>query len=296
MLLPRSERNTSLIPIDDTHGSVRSLAWGRLTLTIAAILLGTALSAPVLTEEEVDPLDAVFPDGRHLLTLNYSRIDAFDADSDLWIPSYSFAYNRRFRFTAQVPYLKVSRKVSDSLDAGDADSASGFGDVSVLIQYDPGANLSANAFVPTTLGLTLGLQLPTGDFREGLGQDAWVATLGGGWLVDFFKDSWLVPAVSYTQSFDEGSKEFEVQRADFEVGAFWLFRSAVWLGIEPNAGYDFVLDDWRLDLAAVLGKAWHNGMALELSWARLDRIDAFAQRDDQQLFLTLSYQFGRPPR
>ena len=51
----------------------------------------------------------------------------------------------------------------------------------------------------------------------------------------------------------------------------------------------------RFDLSLGVGKAWLNGLAVDLSWGQLDRIDALAERDDRELFLTLSYQFGRPP-
>jgi len=261
--------------------------------------LGLLAALPVAAQEaetEASPLAAVFPDGRHLVSLSYSRIDAFDTDIDLLVGSYSYAYDRRFRFTIAAPYVSVSDLVLDPALPEQTSSFSGLGDVSVLVQYDPSANLSANAFVPDTLGLTFGLQMPTGEFREGLGQDTWVASIGGGWLVDFFKDSWLIPAVTYAQSFEEGEANIEVQRMDITLGAYWLFRNAIWLGFVPNVGYDWVEDDTRIDLSASAGKAWLNGVALELIWGRLDRIDALAKRDDRQLFLGLSYQFGSPPR
>ena len=69
-----------------------------------------------------------------------------------------------------------------------------------------------------------------------------------------------------------------------------------WLGIEPVLAYDFEENDAALDWSLVAGKAWSNGVAIDLRWTRLDRIDPAALRDDELVFLGISYQFGAPPR
>ena len=45
----------------------------------------------------------------------------------------------------------------------------------------------------------------------------------------------------------------------------------------------------------VSAEAGRSGLTINLSADRLDRVDPLATREDRQVFMSVSYQFGEPP-
>ena len=254
-------------------------------LSLSFLLLSMAIPAAA-DEDDMQQLAELFPSGRHLLELNYTSVDTIDGDQDIWLPRYTYAYSTSLRFSGSIGVATADK---DSIKRGPTDSV-------LLLQYDPSAQLTANAFVPDTVGLTFGLQIPTGDHSDGLGEDLWAAQLGAGWLVDFPLDFWLLPSIQHDWSFREGRDTASRQRTDIGLGLYWLFAFKGWLGIEPVIAYDHKLEDSGLDWSVVAGKAWSTGWGLELRWSSKDRIDERDIRDDSIFLLGLTYQFGRPPK
>ncbi len=259
----------------------------RRLLLLPWLLLPTASS--LANEEDLVALMEFYPSGRHLIEVTYTSLDTVLGDSDVYVAGYTLAYSNQLRFSAAAAFTELDPEPP-------AGSASGLGDARFLLQYDPSANLTANAFIPENLGLTFALQAPTGDHEEGLGEDLWAAAIGAGWLVDFPLDFWLLPALSYERTFDEGPEALRRERADLSLGLYWLFTHRYWLGIEPILAYDFVADDEAIDWSVVGGKVFASGFGIDLGWSRTDRLQPRGVRDDEILTLNLSYQFGRPPR
>ena len=263
-----------------------------LFFAVVAFLIFGGLSIAVADEADKAELARLFPKGAHRLQMSYTYLNAAEADFAIWVPSYSWAYSRRLRVTGLTGYADAKFHVPNAID--DA-ARSGLFDSFLVVQYDPGRRLTANSFVPNTLGLTFKLRAPTGDAAKGLGLDTWVGTVGAGWLVDFPYRFWLQPTIQYGHSLHQGSLGRDVETAEASLGLYWLFPFRAWLGIKPAFDCDLVLDDCGTNLSLTFGKSWPSGFTINLSADRLDRIDPLATRDDRQVFLSVSYQFGEPP-
>ena len=256
--------------------------------TFLASLLA-ACAGGLQADDDMAQLADLFPTGRHLTELTYTRIDTVFGDQDVWIPRYTYAYSTSLRLAASVGYVESAPSDAGRDRGGQTDSV-------FLLQYDPSAQLTANAFVPDTVGLTMALQAPTGDHDKGIGEDLWAAQLGAGWLVDFPWDFWLLPSLQHEWTFSEGQDAQERERTDLGLGLYWLFPFKAWLGIEPGFAYDHVLDDSAFDWSIVLGKVWSSGWGVDVRWTNADRLEPRGVRDDEILFFALTYQFGAPPR
>ena len=120
----------------------------------------------------------LFPSGRHLVQLSYSRVVSEEAETEICPPTYTSAYSGSLRFSLTTGIVKVDDIDDLRATPQTGKSFSGFADSRLLVQYDPSAKLTANAFVPDTLGITVGVQMPTGDHEKGLSVDAWIGQLG----------------------------------------------------------------------------------------------------------------------
>ena len=246
-------------------------------------------TAAAADDQDMQQLATLFPEGRHLTQLTYTAVDTAVGDRDIYLAGYTYAYSTRLRLSGNVGYTSVE-------PPGPAEKQNGITDTTALLQYDPTASLTANAFVPDTLGFTFELQLPTGDPDKGIGEDLWAAALGGGWLIDFPFDFWLLPSLRHQWTFSEASDAQRRERTDLGLGLYWLFPTKAWLGLEPVLAYDHVVDDDALDWSLVAGKVWSSGWGIDFTWSSTDRLEPRGVRDDQLLLLTLSYQFGEPTR
>jgi hypothetical protein len=253
-------------------------------------LLALCVCTPAIADDEdMLQLATLFPEGRHLAQLTYTALDTAVGDRDIYLAGYTYAYSNSLRFSGNTGYTSVE-------PPSPAKKQNGMTDSTVLVQYDPSDRLSANAFVPETLGLTFELQLPSGDPDKGTGEDLWAATVGGGWLIDFPYDFWLLPSLRHQWTFSEGADAQRRERTDLGLGLYWFFPIKAWLGLEPVLAYDHAVDDDALDWSLVAGKVWSTGWGIDFSWSSTDRFEPQGVRDDQVLLLTLSYQFGEPPK
>lgn len=263
----------------------------RLTALLLTVTLSVAGGANADDADKAE-LARLFPKGAHRVQLSFTRLDAAEADIHIWVPSYSWAYSNRLRLTGLTGYADANFHAPN---AGADSERSGRFDSFLIVQYDPGKRLTANSFVPNTLGFIFKLRAPTGEAEKGLGIDAWSGTIGAGWLVDSPYRFWLQPTIQYERSFAKGSLGADIDRAEASAGLYWLFPFRAWLGVRPSLECNFVLDDCGTNLSLTMGKTWSSGIALSLSVDRLDRIDPLATRDDRQLFLSVSYQYGKAP-
>lgn len=244
-------------------------------------------------EEDTADITSVFFDGRHLLDVGYTKIDGFDGDVTLIIPGYTYSVNNSLRVNAKTSYIALDFPTNEQLGITEKINESGWGDSLIGFQYAPQENLNAGVWVPDTLGLFGSVIMPTGD--DEITGDTWEAEIGGGWLVDFPMNFWLLPAVAYRNTFNAGETTYRVDEVGVGLGFYWLFPFRAWLGIEPYYGWDFERDTDVDGLRLVAGIATANGIGIDVQWGTQDRVDQAAQRDDDVLLVTLSWQFGAPP-
>ena len=231
-------------------------------------------------------------DSRHRLELGYTSIDGFDGDLLVLTPSYTFSKSPHLRFTGSTQLVKLS--VPKSADS-DSERHTGLGDSIVTVQFDPGARLTASPWVPDTVGVFGAFLLPTGDVDEGLGLDAWAASIGAGWPLAVSDSFMAAPTLFYTRTFAHGDDAARIEELGIGVTLLWLSPIGAWLGIEPFISRDLENNENIDSYSLVIGKTFRNGLGVDLRWGTQHRFENFAERDDEVFLLSISWQFGDPP-
>jgi hypothetical protein len=272
------------------------LGTGPCFAALPFLLLGMLLTGQVCADEEDSAdMSELFADGRHRIDLSYTQAEGFDGDVTFALPAYTYSFNNHFRMTAVTSYVDLDFPANEAFGIPEDIDESGWGDSMIGFQYDPSAQLTSGIWVPDTLGVYGSLVMPTGDKDQGLSGDTWVAELGGGLLLDMPWNFWIIPTTAYRKSFEDGDTAYRMNEAVVGLGFFWLFPFRAWFGIEPYVGWDFERETDISQYKIYAGKAFTNGMAMEVSWGSQDRVEKGAVRDDEILVFNLSWQFGAPP-
>jgi len=235
---------------------------------------------------------AAFPDGRHRLDLSVTHNDSGEGRVTTLSPSYSMAMGGNFRLGIGSSFSFV-----DSDESADAEalSASGWGDLSLHMQYAPSARITASPAIPDNVGLSALIIAPTGDASKGLGSDTWALELGLGWSFKVAGGLWLVPAAYYANSVNEGRYAVAFEETGISVDLVWLFDNGIWIGYRPTLAREHEANEWADDHYMVAGKQWPGGFGISLEYGARDRLDRTAVRDDYETMLNFFYQFGKAP-
>jgi hypothetical protein len=263
---------------------------------VTLLLLISVATSVVAEEDSTESFTQPVNDGRHLVQLGYTSIEGFDGDLTVVAANYTYSYSRHLRFsgTTQLAHLEAPETGASS-DAGEKDDT-GLGDSVLILQYDPDANLTSSPWVPDTLGVFGGILLPTGDTGKGLGGDAWAGAIGIGWPILVRSTFVIIPSADYTKSFIHGNDALRLDELAVRVSLLWVSPTGIWLGIEPQISRDFENHATTDAFSVIVGKSFRNGLGVELRWGKKRRFENLADdEDDENLLLTLSWQFGAPP-
>jgi len=271
--------------------------WFAHSLFLATLIFSGLLSASTTyaNEDDVATLQKFTPQGRHRIDLSYTHYDSFAGEASLLLPAYTWAPRQHLRFSVTGSY--VSNDLPANPEAGFPEPAknTGIGDTIVGIQYDPSSRLTASPWVPDSVGLAAQLLAPTGDADQGLSGDSWFASFSAGWAIDSISRLWLIPAIGYEFTFNEGKLSVPTNQPYTSLDFVWLFRFGGWLGVTPRIGYEFEEDKWAEEIVFTAGKMFAGGFGLSLDYGNIEQLSAGVDRDDRQWLLNLYYQFGNPP-
>jgi hypothetical protein len=229
------------------------------------------------------------PHGPNRLDLSYTRLDAFEGDVDLWLLSYTRAFEEHTRIgiSGGVYRLKASADPAAGRDAKTEES--GLADTTVTFQYDPSKRLTASPWVPDTVGINASVTAPTGD--DGLGDDLWLGSVGFGWAVDFVAHFWLIPSFTYESTFAEADLAVPTEGTYGSCAIVWLFPFGGWIGYSLSLGREYVTDEWVDDHSLTIGKMWSSGFGISLDVGNNERINRVPARDDRNWLANVYYQF-----
>jgi hypothetical protein len=242
-----------------------------VTLLLAVILVPVALASdtddsqqPAEHREEDSDNDAA--DQRATQRLDFG-IDFYDAPDGSIVRGgidYTWAPLADHSFAATLPVI----------DAGLADvEGSGIGDLLLRYNWVPALTLTADPWVPNSLGIGLGLLIPSGDAAKGTGGDQWVIAPSLGWAANIAKRTTLLPQLQYMKSFAEGELAQAMQTISLSVDLIHVTRSKFWVQYTPAASYDLEADEYEFDNLLVLGQQFTRRIALRLELRTLNVAD-----------------------
>ena len=68
------------------------------------LLVSVAVSAG---EDDTADIADIFPNGRHRVDLGWTKLDGFDGDIYVLLPSYTYSWERQLRFTATTSVIEL---------------------------------------------------------------------------------------------------------------------------------------------------------------------------------------------
>jgi len=150
---------------------------------------------------------------------------------------------------------------------------SGIGDLLLRYNWVPALTLTADPWVPNSLGIGVGLLVPTGDPTKGTGGDQWVIAPSLGWAAKIAKRTTLLPQLQYMKSFAEGELAQGAETISLSVDLIHVTRSKFWVQYTSAASYDFEAEQYEFDNLLVLGQQFTRRVALRFELRTLNIAD-----------------------
>ena len=143
------------------------------------------------------------------------------------------------------------------------------GDLQLGYSYTPGHALSANPWVPSDIGIGMGLSIPTGDPSIGTGLGSYVLMPRLGFVKTLGSNFAISPTLAYQYSFDEQADGTEVREWALAADIVYVSPKTFWIQWTPTYIYDTNLSDGAFGTVIVIGKLLtrHFGLSLEFVWA-----------------------------
>lgn len=234
----------------------------RLGRSIGCLVVVLAVPTAVVAEEGGDAAPAE-PAPRNRIDFGVQWFDAAEGDSYIGALNYSFVPFAHHAFAATLA-LVGSRTVGAE--------GTGIGDLRLQYAWVPSAKITAAAWVPGTLGMGIGVIVPTGDAEDGTGSDRWVVLPNVGWVWNLNERVSFLPTLQYLRSFDEGPAGEEVEALNLELGLLWVTRSEFWINYTPSVFRDFEpVVDTNVDHFLTFGKQFTTTFGSSLTIGSIER-------------------------
>ncbi len=168
-----------------------------------------------------------------------------------------FATHHQVAMTA--PLVDEGLDSSINMSAGDL----GFG-----YSYTPGHALNASPWVPSDVGIGIGLSIPTGDPGKGTGLGSYVVAPRLGFIRTLGSNFVISPTIAYKYSFKEQADGVRVRQ--WVLGASFIYVSprTLWVQFVPAYVADTNLDVGAFETTFTMGKLFARHFAMSLDFTR----------------------------
>ena len=235
-------------------------------LLVAILASGAMAQDRENTEDSAKPSETEATEERSTQRLDFG-IDFYDAPDGSIVRGgidYNWAPHANHSFAATLPIVDSQlAKVSGS----------GVGDLLLRYNWVPSLTLTADPWVPNSLGIGLGLLVPTGDAAEGTGGDQWVLAPSFGFVAKLGKRTTLLPQLQYMKSIAEGELAQGMQTIALSADLVHVTLSKFWVQYTPTVSYDLEAEQYEFDNLIVLGQQFTRRIALRLELRTLNIAD-----------------------
>jgi hypothetical protein len=149
----------------------------------------------------------------------------------------------------------------------------GIGDLLLRYNWVPSKTLTAEPWVPNSLGIGLGLLIPSGDAAKGTGGDQWALGPTLGFVAKLGRRTTLLPQLQYLKSFAEGDLAQGIEALSLSADLIHVFPSEFWIQYTPSVSYDLDVDQSEFDNLLVLGQKFTRRIALRFELRSLNVAD-----------------------
>jgi hypothetical protein len=263
--------------------------WHRL---FGVLVVGTALAtfaqsvvAADAEDGESDNSAATVP--RHRIDISAVFLNGASTDSVDGIVGYTYNLTGNTNFNVTVPYLDPDRSTGGN---------SGFGDTILSVSYVPLVKVSANPWVPRTVGTGISILAPTGNADEGRSLDTWVITPFLGLVIPLTDHFFLAPQLGYVHSLNKTVVDTDLRLAFAEVGFAYVSSKGFWASYFPRFAFDLERDDWAIDHRLSIGKMVTETFGLSVDYVFVERFNLGsdvpnARGFDEQIELNVHFAY-----
>jgi hypothetical protein len=235
---------------------------GVLIAAIACFTFSQSVVAEDMEDSESqDSADAAI---RHRIDIGAAFLNSASADSIDGILGYTYNLTNNANLNVTVPYLDPDRATGGN---------SGFGDTILSLSYVPLVKVSANPWVPRTVGTGISILAPTGNADEGRSLDTWVITPFLGLVIPLTDHFFLAPQLGYVHSLNKTVVDTDLRLAFAEVGFAYVSSKGFWASYFPRFAFDLKRDDWAIDHRLAVGTMLTTNFGLGLDYVFIERFN-----------------------
>ena len=259
---------------------------GGISLLLSTALVVVALGTPSIAtadQESSAPEDEPAP--RHRISFGAQWFGAAEGNSATGSLTYSWVPHEHHGLAATM--LLVGSDVSGA-------EGSGIGDTRLQYSWVPSAEITAAAWLPTTLGMGFGLIVPSGDPAKGTGVDRWVAIPTLGWVFTLGKKFALQPSLQYLYSFDEELPDQQIRSANLVLTFLYVTKNGFWIDYTASIFRDFEpVETTNQDHFLTIGQQFTGVLGGSVTLGSIERPPIqnpdFARSSDEFIELTLHF-------
>jgi len=234
----------------------------RLFIAIAVLTFSQSVVANDVEDGQSE--NSATEEIRHRIDIGAVFLDQISADALHGIVGYTYDLTTNSNFNVTVPYLDPDR---------DTGGNSGFGDAIFSLSFVPSVRMSANPWVPRTVGTGISVLAPTGNADEGRSLDAWIVTPYLGLVIPLSDRFFLAPQIGYTHSLDTTAADTDLRLAFAEVGFAYVSSKGFWASYFPRFSFDLERDDWAINHRIALGKMVTRKFGLSVDYLWIERFN-----------------------
>ncbi len=236
-------------------------------------MLGVCLlmTFPALADDQVtETLETTEESGeaergpRHRLDLTIAFLDTVEIDTASALLSYTYNVTPRSNLTFVVPYLDP-----DVSSGGN----SGFGDLGIAWSYVPFLSISANPWIPRTVGSGIGVIIPTGDPDDGRSLGAVIVNPFLGLVVPLSKTFFLAPTLGYAHSLAQTNADTDVRQTSLELAVSYVSLKGLWVNYTAEVIRDLESSETSLNHRLAIGKQFKSGFGLSVDLVKVEQVD-----------------------
>jgi hypothetical protein len=246
----------------DFSSQQRQQLIGILIVAIACSSFCRSVFADNVEDSESD--SSITSDIRHRIDIGTIHLDSISTDSLSGLIGYTYNITSNTNFNVTVPYLDPDTATG---------SNSGFGDTVLSLSFLPLVKVSANPWVPRTVGTGVSILAPTGNAKEGRSLDSWVVTPFVGLVIPLNDHFFLAPQLGYVHSLDKTAAGVDLRLGFAEMGFAYVSDRGFWTSYFPRFVFDFERDGWAIDHRLAIGKMVTENFGFSVDFALIERFN-----------------------
>jgi hypothetical protein len=225
---------------------------------LAALLLASSCA---WSESSLEAGEQRTP-ARHRLDFSAVFLDAASSDSINGLLGYTYNLTDNSNLNFSLPYI------DPDLSAG---SNSGIGDMVAAYSIVPSAQLSANPWVPRTIGSGVAISIPTGSTKEGRSLGSWILYPYLGLSLPMSKRFFFAPQIGYIHSLSETAAGTDLRLISTETGFSFVALNGFWTSYFPKFIFDLKTNDWAINHRLSVGKMFSTRIGVSLDYTFVER-------------------------